>query len=300
MESPPGIILHANNWTMKRTLPAFIIACSLVSATAVQAQCPGSFPVTLYSTDFEANNGGFTVVGTGDWEYGVIPDTINPANCGGMHHNPGGAHSGTHGWGTVLNGCYNNLGAFSTTSLTIDLSSPTLLSARLNFAEWFEVFVNFDYLVITANGTEIYRNDTMEYSGGWLEKSVDLATFLGQSTVNLQFKLYATTVVNRTGWYIDDVSVTGCSSQPALVHETGAPAFKVWPVPASDRVNIAASSATGPVLGWSLMDVTGRTVAQGSPGGVSGFSIDVSRVQGAMILELQTASGRYRQQLIIK
>ncbi len=265
-----------------------------------QAQCPGSFAATLYSTDFEANDGGFVESGGGDWEYGVIPVVITGANCEGSFTSPGGAHSGTKGWGTVLDGCYNNLGAFSGTGFTVDLSDPSLISAQLNFAQWFGVFVNFDYLRITANGTEIYRNDTTENSGGWLERSVDLTPFIGQASLNIVFDLWATTVVNRTGWYIDDVSVDVCASQPLGVAELSRNKGLAWPLPASDVLNVAPPALAGPVLEWTLYDATGRALASGKPGGNSPFQINVAPFRGLNILDLRTTNGHYRQQVLVQ
>lgn len=285
---------------MKRSLPIFHCVLALAWALHSQAQCPGSFAVTLYSTDFEANDGGFVESGGGDWEYGVIPVTLNGATCGSTFTSPGGAHSGTKGWGTVLDGCYNNLGAFSGTGFTVDLSDPSLLSARLEFAQWFGVFVNFDYFRITANGTEIYRNDTLENSGPWMNTTVDLAPFIGQSTVDIVFDLWASTVVNRTGWYLDDVSVTACATQPLGIATPVHQGFIAWPVPTTDVLNIVPSASMGPITEWSLYDATGRQLAIGKPIVAGPFRIDVSSFPGLNILELRCGKSIYRQQVIVQ
>ncbi len=284
---------------MKHLLLA-TIALSCTGFSNLQAQCPGSFAATLYATDFEANDGGFVESGGGDWEYGVIPVLITGTNCGSTPTSPGGAHSGTKGWGTILDGCYNNLGAFSGTGISIDLSDPALISAKLNFAQWFGVFVNFDYLRITANGTQIYRNDTLENSGTWLEQTVDLSPYIGQASVNIVFDLWATTVVNRSGWYIDDVSITACASQPLGVATTLRQGFMAWPVPATDQLTIQPSAAMGAVLEWTLFDATGRQMATGTPVSTGPFQIDVSRFNGMNLLDLRTANGHYRQQVVVQ
>lgn len=284
---------------MKRSLPILFGVPAIAWAMNTQAQCPGSFAATLYSTDFEANDGGFVESGGGDWEYGSIPVVITGANCGGTFTSPEGAHSGTKGWGTVLDGCYNNLGAFSGTGFTVDLSDPSLISAQLNFANWFGVFVNFDYLRITANGTEVYRNDNTENSGGWFVQSVDLTPFIGQASLNIVFDLWASTVVNRTGWYIDDVSVDVCASQPLGVAAIGRPGARVWPVPASDVLNIKPSTAGGKVEEWSLFDASGRKLSGGMVANTGEFAIDVSAFQGVCVLDLRTATGHQRQQVVL-
>lgn len=286
---------------MMRQLPLALIVLAGTSFSTLRAQCPGSFAVTLYSTDFEQNDGGFVESGGGDWEYGLIPVVLTGLNCGTSFTSPGGAHSGTKGWGTILDDCYNNLGAFSGTGISLNLSDPSLLSAKLNFAQWFGVFVNFDYLRITANGTEIYRNDTTQNSGGWLERTVDLTPYIGQSSVNIVFDLWASTVVNRPGWYIDDVSITACASQPLGVATPIDQGFTVWPVPAAGQLNIRPSASMGTVIGWTLYDATGRKLASGTPSSMGAFQIDVEGAVGGMhILDLATSKGHFHQPVLFR
>lgn len=267
------------------------------------AQCPGSNVVTVFTSDFEANNGGLTVTLGSDWEYGEIPVIIAGANCeNSTFSSPGGAHSGTKGWATVLNDCYHNQSpsAFNTLNLVVDLSAADYVSAKLEFAQWFEVFTNFDYLVITANGVEVFRNDTLEDSNTWLETSVDLTPFLGQSVVTLSFKLWATTVVNRAGWYIDDVSVTACSNILQSIVEGSSAGFRAWPVPAADKLYVEPSNAMGAVQAWTLYDATGRVLTEGAATGAGSFSIAVAAFQGMGVLELRTTEGAYRQQILME
>jgi hypothetical protein len=285
---------------MGKTLPLITLGLACLSLQLVHAQCDSSAIVPIYSTDFEADDGGFVESGGGDWEYGVIPDTIAGLNCGSSHESPGGAHSGTKGWGTLLNDCYQNLGAFSGTGITVDLSDPALAAAQLKFAQWFDVFVNFDYMRITANGTEIYRNDTLEDSGTWRVDSVDLGSFLGQASVTLVFDLYATTVVNRAGWYIDDVSVTGCTGTPSGIADLDPQPVRVWPVPASEMLHIDASALHSAVTGWSLYDATGRVLATGNPGNGRHFSVDVADFHGVAVLDLLTGQGHLRHTVVLE
>lgn len=267
------------------------------------AQCPPENLVTVYATDFETDDGGLIPVAGGDWEYGEIPVIIDGANCESTSFSsPGGANSGTKGWATLLNDCYQNQSpsAFNTLELTVDLSDQAYLSAELEFAHWFEVFTNFDYLVITANGTQVYHNDTLEDSNTWLETTVDLSSFIGQPSVTLAFKLWATTVVNRAGWYIDDVRVTACSSSQSVAEGIAPNGFRAWPIPATDKLQVEPSTAMGPVQAWTLYDATGRMLAQGKPVGTGSFSIDVSTFQGMGVLELRTAKGAFRQQVVME
>ncbi len=266
------------------------------------AQCTSGTEVTIFSTDFEANDGGFTESGLGDWEYGVIPVVINTSTCDtpSSAQSPGGAHSGTKGWGTILDGCYGNLGGFSGTGFTVDLANSNYVTAKLQFAQWYQIFTSFDYIRITVNGTEVYKNDQTENSGSWLLQSVDLTPYIGQAAVQIVFDLWATTVVNRAGWYIDDVSVTACATGTVGLADGKAADFRAWPVPASDRLNVEPSLAMGAVQGWTLFDATGRTLAQGVRGDAQQFSIHVASFHGPGILELRTDQGVHRQRVLMQ
>lgn len=287
-----------------RTMPSryrFLLPCVLaLLAVKAGAQCPSVPTDTLFHNDFEGSDGGFTESGGGDWEYGVIPETLDSSNCGSTFSSPGGAFSGTHGWGTVLNSCYDNLGDTSGVGFTADLSAPGLTSAWLDFAQWFDVYVNFDYLTITANGAEIWRNDTAEESGTWLTTAVDLTPWLGQDPVSIMFNLHASTVVNRAGWYIDDVSVLACPDTAMGVHESAAPAFRAWPQPATDLLHVQLAPAMGPVTGWALYDALGRTVAQGVPDGPGTFTLRLPDLHGLAILELRSGMEVLRQRVVVR
>ncbi|MBK6894062.1 MAG: hypothetical protein IPH00_13255 [Flavobacteriales bacterium] len=288
---------------MVKKLPLFSAMVAGALGLTAMAQCPPENLVTIYSTDFETDNGGLIPVAGVDWEYGDIPAIIAGANCeSAAFSSPGGAYSGTKGWATLLNDCYHNQtpSGFNTLEFTVNLSDVDYLSAQLEFAHWFEVFTNFDYLLITANGTEVFRNDTLEDSNIWLQTTVDLSPFLGQSAVTLAFKLWATTVVNRAGWYIDDVNVTACSSIVQSVAEGGSVGFRAWPVPATDKLQIEPSTTMGTVQAWTLYDATGRNLAQGIPAAADRFNIDVSAFQGMGVLELRTAQGTFRQQVVMQ
>lgn len=257
--------------------------------------------VTVYATDFETDDGGFVESGGGDWEYGIIPVVITGTNCESATINsPGGAHSGTKGWGTLLDDCHQNLGAFSSVGFTVDLSDPDFTSAEMEFANWFEVFTSFDYRRITINGVEVYRNDSVAMSNGWVIQTMDLTPYLGQASVSIVFDLWATTVVNRAGWYIDDVTVTACSSTPQAITEGSSADFRAWPIPAKDVLQVELSTAMGSVHAWTLYDATGRVLAQGVPAGNDRFSIDVSKFHGLGVLELRTATGAHRQRVVMK
>lgn len=288
---------------MAKILPLISAVVAGTISLAGMAQCaPGTTAVTVYFSDFEADDGGLVADPLTDWEHGEIPVLITGSNCDSSPESPGGAYSGTNGWATNLDDCYMNQqpSAFNTVDLVVDLSDPDFVSAELSMSHWFEVFTNFDYLVITANGAEIYRNDTTENSNGWLTLRTSLTPFLGQASVTLSFKLWATTVVNRAGWYIDDVRVTACVTDGTIgIADVDGASFQAWPVPATEQLHVQPASDAGVVRAWALYDAIGRVLASGERADAAQFAVDVSRFHGPAVLELRTGAGVQRQQVVL-
>ena len=178
--------------------------------------------VTIFSSNFDSDNGGLTP--TVDWEWGAAYAWTG-ANCTGTFVNPTAAHSGTGMWGTVLNGCYHNLGNNqgsgsggtcnntntaddSILTLTVDLT--TFATASLTFWEWFDVFTYFDWTEVRINGTSALLHCEPSYvaPSAWVQRTVDLMPYVG-GVATIEWHMMASTVVDRSGWYIDDVLVEG-------------------------------------------------------------------------------------------
>ena len=104
------------------------------------------YPIVLYSSDFESNDGGFVVSGTSSsWEVG------KPTS------GPGAAHSGLVVWATNLTGNYNNSEDSYITSPVIDLSANPTLAPTISFYHWMQSESNtFDW------GSEIGRASCRE------------------------------------------------------------------------------------------------------------------------------------------
>lgn len=148
-----------------------------------------------YFSDFEADNGG--LIGTGDWEWGMPTGFLG----GSSSTEPFGGFSGDNAWGTILGGDHNP----STTS-TLTLAGVDLGSAvELSFWEWSDSGSNsFDMASVLVDGTEVYLSDGNS-NDAWRQISVDLSGFSGTGDITFQF--VTTSVVERTGWYIDDLRV---------------------------------------------------------------------------------------------
>jgi len=182
--------------------------------------------------DFESNDGGF--VSLLDWEWGIF--TWSGASCTGNNMPPTSAYSGDGMWGTVLNDCYSNLGNNSgyDTCINGDPSDDSILSfdvdltshadATLSFYEWFDVFLQWDWTEILVNGTVVHQHcgDTFVEPTQWEEVVIDLTPYVGD-IISVEFHMLSSTVVNRSGWYIDDVRVYTGAPPPTATPEPTPP-----------------------------------------------------------------------------
>ncbi len=168
----------------------------------------------LNTDDFEIDNGGWVPTSNwtnpvGDWGWSNAYNVSNYIPSGDYISSqvpPTAAHSGTGLWGTNVFGPYTNSGGFNYLTKTFNLSGVT--GATLRFWSWNNLFGNFDYAQVKVNGTVVYGPTTTSGSNpSWQEISVSLAAYDNNPSVVISFEMYATTVVNYAGWYIDDVYV---------------------------------------------------------------------------------------------
>lgn len=190
-----------------------------VGAPVPHPEALGAGRAIVYFSDFEADNGGLAP--TGDWEWGTYSFTAG-SGCQGSQAPPSAPYSGTNMWGSVLNDCYNGLGNNSgysscTNSNTADDSVLTLTvdltgyaDAQLSWWEWPDLFMDFDWGEVYANGTVVFQHCGSGYTAPtvWAQQVVDLTPYVGGS-VTIEFHQMASTVVNYAGWYIDDLEVSG-------------------------------------------------------------------------------------------
>lgn len=185
----------------------------------------------VYFSDFEGTDGGWVSGGlNGDWERGA-PSSYDPNDPGlppSSSFGNGGinqAFSGNELWGTVLGGPQSNSatsGDSSTLTQTFDFSG---LSGPIELSFWHYLDSGgngFDMASVQVNGIEQILFDGTEGTfddGGtpgdgsddtvtFVEATVDLSAFAGDSSVTIDFNFSSTTVVARDGWYIDDVLIT--------------------------------------------------------------------------------------------
>lgn len=232
--------------------------------------------------DFESDDGGFT--GSGSWEWGTNYNWSG-ASCDSANYPPPGAFSGVGMWATTLNDCHPNSGDFSILSITADLAG--LSSAILRWWDWYDIFETFDY-------GEVYVNDTLVYDRAtgyviptdWEFHQVDLTPFVG-GMATIEFRMFATTVVNRAGWFIDDVLI----GEPLCLPDEGGLVVGHVRDANTDLPLSGASVESGAILVDT--DAEGlfvffaepglRVVTASMPGGYESQSVAVEAVDGATI-----------------
>jgi subtilisin-like proprotein convertase family protein len=179
---------------------------------------PDGTPRTIFSTDFESNDGGFTHSGTQDeWEWGApASPPINTAN------------SGVNAWKTDLDNTYENSSNQDLFSPEIDLTGVTSGAALLEWAMKFQLEpAQFDYAFVEVQevggagrtrkvwewlGADMVASIgnpviTVQEAAGWGRYRALLNDFFGKR-IRLRFHLDTDNSVQRAGLAIDDVSVT--------------------------------------------------------------------------------------------
>jgi hypothetical protein len=82
-----------------------------------------------------------------------------------------------------------------------------------------DVFGSFDYCTVTVNGNQEFYQGTYNPTS-WEYHEIDLSAYAGMSNVEISFNLYTTTVVEYAGWYLDDIRLTGSTSQVHVTNHT--------------------------------------------------------------------------------
>ncbi len=190
---------------------------------------PGFAPITVFTTDFEAGDAGFTHSGAIDeWERG-LPATV--ATAGGVAAF-NSCNSGTNCWKTDLDNTYNaGVAAGSPQDLLsapinlAGLSAPVVVRwaqrYQIENATFDRAFVDYqqvggatpvrlwEWLDATMTDTVGNPAVTIGESAGWGQYERRADSLAGLNT-ELRFNLTADNTVQLGGWAVDDVSVTAC------------------------------------------------------------------------------------------
>jgi subtilisin family serine protease len=163
-------------------------------------------PTTVFSTNFDADNGGFVASGANStWAWGAPSATPGP----------GDPYSPPNVWATNLSGYYNNSEESYITSPVIDLSAYTDLTPTISFMHWYNSESNsFDWgsVEATKDGGETWDVIWQKFGTSvdpWTPKSLQLDPSYAVSNFQFRFHFHSDSSVNSyAGWYIDDVAVT--------------------------------------------------------------------------------------------
>lgn len=172
---------------MFKKISLIVVVAFLLSSTV-----NGQF----YFSDLEADNGGWA--GTGDWEWGTPVGADGTALGGFDGPEPVGGFSGDNVWGTILGGLHN---PSTVSNLTQSFTLPA--AGTLSFQEYIASGGNtFDMADVLVNGTSVYLSDG-DSGDAWRQVSVPLPA----GAVSVDFQFSTTGVVERMGWYLDDIQI---------------------------------------------------------------------------------------------
>ncbi len=183
-------------------------APKISSPTDIITSCPDqrSSDVHQFASDYYEINcsGSITINFTGSQQVQVAPTT---------------PHSGRYAmWG--------NRGDKSDTYFTREFDLSGVSSATLTYYTWYDIEEDYDYgyVEVSTDGGQTFtildtpsctssnpsgNNFGCGYSGqssDWIEESVDLSAYAGQ-TVLVRFEYITDDAVNNNGWLVDDISV---------------------------------------------------------------------------------------------
>lgn len=158
-------------------------------------------PTTVFSTNFDSGNGGFTVSGTTSWAWGA------PTS------GPGAPHSAPNVWATNLSGNYNSNESGWITSPVIDLSSYVGLAPTISFWYWNDIeSTSYDWgaVEVTKDGGASWQDVSGKIGdqAPWAPKAYQIDPSYAVSNFQFRFFFRSDSSVQYAGLYIDDVSVT--------------------------------------------------------------------------------------------
>lgn len=258
---------------------------------------------TLYFSDFEADNGGFTTeiipltngeTAVDSWEWGEV-----------VEYGPKRAWSGDKLWATILAGDY--LDNSSSRIMTPEISVPEMEGTIvLNFRHWYDgekyrlIDSADDYgtLEISTDGGATFKTvPNGKWAGHimtWEKGMFDLSDYKGQ-TIQLAFRFtsdkWSFGSETFMGWYLDDVGLYRVTDSDFTVSKTEA----VQPGPVETEVEVNTSLAKTPGL---LTELVGKTddIEATAESAVTAIPVREARVEvveTGFSVAVSPASGRY-------
>ena len=182
-------------------------------------------PPTLYTEDFEANDGSYTVSGVASWQWGTPT------------RGPSAAHSGLNVWATNLSGNYRNNEDSYLTSPEIDLLAKVSASAALHAVggggggggtqqlmlswwQWLQTESGYDFASVEVSDgvtwSEVYTASGI-ITTDWQRFSIFLDPQYAVPNFQVRFHLLSDSIVAYPGFYVDDVDIEIYTGEPAAV-----------------------------------------------------------------------------------
>ena len=126
-------------------------------------------------------------------------------------------HGGTTSFTDSPLGNYaNSVNTSLTLALPLDFSAA--VNPVLTFWHQYATEANYDngYVEVSTDGGMVWSTALATYTGtlaAWTQVSINLSAYAGQPSVKIRFRLQSDTSIVADGWYVDDINITGITSQ---------------------------------------------------------------------------------------
>ncbi|MFQ5905156.1 MAG: FlgD immunoglobulin-like domain containing protein, partial [bacterium] len=235
-----------------------------------------------YSSDLEADGGGWKPAVDSTWEWGV------PQNVG-----PGRAHSGSKCWATNIDDYYASNARWRLTGPATsieDLSLSRVVFCLYHFYRTEAWFDGGNVKISTDNGASWEMIEPVSgypidgiaglgnepgfsgFSGMWDHSVFDLSAYVG-GTVRLRFDFGSDGSTEFPGWYVDDIAVVATNPGVGVREVTNSggggvntTTLATRPNPSRGTVTISYGLSGPEKVGLCIYDVAGRLVARLSEG----------------------------------
>ena len=234
--------------------------------------------------DFETGIGEW-YVSKGTWEVGQ--PTVGPS----------AAHSPPNCAGTKLDGNYSEPVDSKIITPPVVISNP---NAALRFWHWYS-FSSGDYgqvqiRVENQDWEVLSTNFTNTSSGVWTPYFKSLSAYFGL-TVQIAFHFHSEQIGSfsnvSTGWYVDDVEITGIAPEPEIIVVPNSVDFGNVLVNQSASANITVSNTGGSVLEVSDISTNGINAVHFDVEPNTPFSLPAGQSQALVITFTPPTAGAF-------
>ncbi len=195
----------------------------------------------------------------------------------------GASNAGTHSFTDSPAGDYaHNMNTSLTLATPLNFTSAA--NPVLSFSHKYATETGYDYcyVEISTDGGAVWTQ-LATYNGSlaaWTPVSINLGAYAGQASVKLRFRFTSDHSVALDGWYLDDITITGSSTQVSVIPlvPPGAPTLSAVTMPGDGRVTInwTAPAGGGAVASYNIYYIAGTTVTTTTAG-----AVDIPAISGA-------------------